>query len=264
MLYPKKQFSYGGATTKESLLHSLDCKKKDGIKKLKVLSMIGLSSIAIASGDAYASDRYEALETQTVTTKTGAMPKSYNIIGVGLFAGNDWVSKLIRGVTWSNVSHVGMILADADNENDWYCFESTGSASEVLSGQYPHARITPWHDVVKDYDGKIGYRLLVFKDQDRTAPKPVSDFVEEHNGKSFTKNLFKLVWALRGWNEEHESQDTFFCSELTAKMLMDLKIIQDGIAGNFLPSAFVSKQSTKLSLSSGISLTPMFQEKGHL
>jgi hypothetical protein len=166
----------------------------------------------------------------------------YNLVGVALFSGTDLVSKTIKKVTHSKISHVGVILADARDENKWYCFESTGTPDEVLHGYYPHVRVTPWEDTVEEYDGKVSYRLAVFEDRDRTDSRAVTQFVEEYDGKSYTKNPLKLFRALFRKNKESTSEplNTVFCSELAAKMLMNLEIIDRDIASNKLPKDFSS------------------------
>lgn len=184
--------------------------------------------------------------------------KKYNLVGVALFSGNDFASRSIKSLTDSNISHVGLILAEQNNENKWYCFESTGAASEVLRGEYPHVRLTPWPKVVREYDGTVSYRLLVYLNANRTSPDWVSGFVEDYNGKPYTKNPLKLVRALYGTNSHSNSPvlETVFCSELTAQMFMDCRLSPLGIAGNCLPRDFSSEG--QLRLEPGIELTPEF------
>lgn len=192
--------------------------------------------------------------------KIQANNQKYNLVGVALFSGQDPVSYTIKSLTHSNISHVGMILSDVKDEKKRYCFESTGSADEVIKGIYPHVRVTPWEEVVENYNGKVSYRLFVF-DKGRTSPNQVTNFVEEYDGKSFTKNPLKLFKALFKANEKSNSRslNTAFCSELTAKMLMDLGIIEENVPSNYIPKDFSSKSSTQLT--SGIELTPEFIEK---
>lgn len=184
--------------------------------------------------------------------------KKYNLVGVALFSGSDPVSKSIKFLTDSNVSHVGLILSEQNNENKWYCFESTGTPTEVLNGEYPHVRLTPWAKVVREYKGTVDYRLFVFQNQERTNPNWVTSFVEDYNGKSYTKNPLKLLKALFGWNSRPKTPvlETAFCSELTAQMLMDCRLSPLGIVGNYLPRDFSSKR--ELRLEPGIELTPEF------
>ncbi len=98
--------------------------------------------------------------------------QQYQLRGIALFSGTDPVSEIIKGVTHSTISHVGIILSDVNNKDQWYCFESTGSAHEVLRGSYPHVRITPWSIVTgtasreeyKQYKKDHGEKIMVKKD----------------------------------------------------------------------------------------------------
>lgn len=199
----------------------------------------------------------EESEKTPILLKDMEQPK-YNLVGVALFAGRDGVSYLIKKATHSRISHVGLILSDINDENKWYCFESTGSAGEVMKGEYPHVRITPWNEEVLNYDGNISYRLFVFENQDRVSPDDVTNFVEEYDHKSYTKNPLRLLGALFHIKKKPRSQvlKTVFCSELTAETLMYLNILEDGIAGNYIPKDFTSK--TRLPLNSNVTLTPEF------
>ncbi len=204
-----------------------------------------------------------SIKHQSITDKLKEQKSSlqYNLVGIGLFSGKDPISYGIKGLTRSKVSHVGIILSDAQDENKWYCFESTGSAKEVLRGQYPHVRITPWKDVVKNYDGGISYRLFDFENDKRISPTLVTEFVEEYNGKSYTKSPLRLLKALLHKNRKSRSSSlkSVFCSELSSKMLMNLGVLEDGIPGNMLPRDFSSKK--KIFFTSKTTLTPEFKEK---
>jgi len=194
-------------------------------------------------------------------TEEHGITQRNNLIGVALFSGKDPVSYGIKGLTNSKTSHVGIILADAQDENLWYCFEATGSAGEVLRGHLPAVQITPWDFVVKEYHGNVSYRLAIFEDKDRPNSKKIGDFVKEYNHKPFTRNPFRLfkAWLRKNSAPKSSSLKTVFCSELTAKMLMDLDVLNKGIPGNYIPKDFSSKSS--IVLRSGITLTPEFKVK---
>ncbi|OJX04032.1 MAG: hypothetical protein BGO76_06345 [Caedibacter sp. 38-128] len=232
------------------------------IKRQKI-ALTSLAFLMLGSSSLKASDTFDddlvKKTPYTVLHQETQKDQQYNIVGVALFSGTDPISSLIKVVTRSKISHVGIILADANDENKWYCFESTGSASEVLQGKYPHVRTTAWDKVVTEYDGKISYRLLVFEDRDRTDTRLVTGFVEDYNHKSYTKNPLRLLKALFKVNTESRSKclKTAFCSELTSKMLMDMGVMDKGIAGNYIPKDFTSKKS--ITLTPGITLTPEFK-----
>jgi len=202
----------------------------------------------------------QAME-ETLEANSFLEGKKYNLVGVALFSGADFVSNFVKCSTNSTTSHVGVILADQKNENQWYCFESTGSASEVINGIYPHVHLTDWDSVVKGYDGRVSYRLFVFPDTERPDSDQVTNFVEEYEGKSYTRNPLKLLGALFAMNHSSKSEvlKTVFCSELTAKMLMETKVLKEGTESNYLPKHFRSKHN--IDLESGAYLTTEFKAK---
>lgn len=191
----------------------------------------------------------------------GKAQKGYNLLGIALFSGNDPISFGIKALTHSKISHVGILVADQDDENKWFCFESTGAANEVIKGEYPHVRITPWQTVIDEYNGKVSYRLLVFNNILRIPSAQVTDFVEKYDGKSYTKNPFKLIKALLKANKQSDREvlNTAFCSELTAQMLMILNILKRDAASNYIPKDFCS--TTQIPLNYEIELTPEYTAK---
>ena len=65
-----------------------------------------------------------------------------------------------------------------------------------------------------------------------------------------------LIKAVYGKNSDKSNPSTVFCSELAAKMLMDLDIIQkdNKAASNYLPSDFQNSKGVRLN--QGFILTP--------
>lgn len=187
--------------------------------------------------------------------------QKYNLAGIALFAGRDPISHGIETITGSKFSHVGAILSDANDDNKWFCFESTGTKGEVLRGKYPHVRITPWNTVVKNYNGKVSYRLFLYQNMKKIDSAEVTKFAEKYNGKSYTKNPFKLLKAVLKENKKSKSEilKTAFCSELVAKMLMEVGIIEEGVASNYIPKDFTYNRD--FFLNSAVPLTPEFKAK---
>jgi len=262
----KWAFSYAEDVRKNFLIETSTRRNIMNMENLKRTLYISLSvSHLILSNNLQArqEDYSEELTKKAITTrlkkeKDVNEEKEYNLVGIALFSGKDVVSRTIKMITHSKYSHVGVILADAKDENKWYSFESTGSASEVLHGQYPHVRISEWNKITQNYDGKISYRLFTFEDKERPSPKAVAQFVKEYNNKSYTKNPLKLINALLRRNKTSSTKclNTTFCSQLTAKMFMDMDLLKKGVPSNYLPKDFSSKSD--LILSSGITLTSEF------
>ncbi|NCQ67490.1 MAG: hypothetical protein GW748_07070 [Alphaproteobacteria bacterium] len=164
----------------------------------------------------------------------------FQMHGVALFSGTDPFSVGIKIATESPYSHVGILLheasADVSDLTSWYCFESTGSAGEVLSGTLPHTRVTPWAHVSTQYPGGVTSRLLRSKEEPDVTT--VTQFIRENNGKAYENNIGELLNALTDGNEKPNTE-TVFCSELTAELMQQLGIIDSRISSNnYLPSEF--------------------------
>ncbi len=179
----------------------------------------------------------------------------FQMHGVALFSGTDPFSVAIKVATESRYSHVGILLHDARSDvsdlSSWYCFESTGSAGEVLSGVLPHTRVTSWADVSTQYSGGVASRLLVSE----KAPdvKAVTKFIRANNGRAYENDIGELLNALSDGNDKPD-METVFCSELTADLMQKLGIIDSKISSNnYLPSEF-SVDKENLPFLSGYSL----------
>lgn len=189
--------------------------------------------------------------------------RQYNLRGVSLCSGNDPDSHIIKQITRSEFSHVGIILSDVEDERVWYCFELTGSVAASFHGEYPRVRIASWKDIVETYDGTISYRLFIFDEGKDVSSKKIINFVENNRHVSYTINPLKLIKCCLGIDEQPPSEclETSFCSELVANMLMVLNVLQAGTPGNFLPKHFSNKSESEILLKDGIELTPEFREK---
>lgn len=174
----------------------------------------------------------------------------YRLHGIALFSGTDPFSAGIRFVTNSNYSHVGILLSedgkDIADQSAWYCFESTGSADEILNkGELPHVRITPWGEVVKSYKGGMWLRTFTYEKDHEPTPQWVTEFVARFNGKPYEKNLVELLNAITGSNTKTDVTSVF-CSELAAEMLLEAKLMESGISSNFTPHQFSTEYKLPL------------------
>lgn len=166
--------------------------------------------------------------------------KNFQLHGVALFSGTDPFSVGIKIATDSHYSHVGILLCDASEDksdpSSWYCFESTGGVEEILNGVFPHARVTRWYDVVKQYPGGVARRLLLSeKDPDIET---VTEFIRKYNGRAYEKDMGELLKSFNDGNDK-PNMKTVFCSELTAALMQKLGIIDSAIpSNNYLPSEF--------------------------
>lgn len=179
------------------------------------------------------------------STELATQKPLYTLRGIGLFSGTDVFSKAIRTATKSNYSHVGVILtrvdADPNDESQWLCFESTGSASEILKKhKAPHVRVTPWEDVVANYSGGVAFRTFEFAKGYEPSPRLVTDFVKRFDGRPYQKNLIKLALAVPAMNSK-PSLKSVFCSELAAELLLEHGYLKGYFSNNYVPRHFSSE-----------------------
>lgn len=170
--------------------------------------------------------------------------------GVALFSSHDPFSMIIKKVTASKFSHVGLVFSKSRESapEEWICFESTGSASEVLKGVLPHVRLTPWEKVVENYNGRVVFRNLQTEhpeDDDIKEKEIISQFIQENDQKKYERNPVELLKSILKWNTKPD-ESTVFCSELAAKCLMDLGYLEPSCPNNFVPADFSQRRGMTL------------------
>lgn len=185
--------------------------------------------------------------------------RQLNLWGVGLFSSNDAVGAVIRMLTASDWSHVGLILED-EKDHSLFCFESTGAAAQIFDGVLPQVQIASWQDVVDNYNGKIAQRQFKFSGQ---TPKwqDTLKYVNNNLGKSYEKDMSSLINAIRGENKKSDVSSVF-CSEMVADCLIQSGYLDETIrlADNYVPGHFSSKQL--LPWINGASLDKQIMVKG--
>lgn len=185
--------------------------------------------------------------------------KELYLTGILLFRGHgDGVSSLICKLTDSEWSHVGVhITSSADTSAEEFCFESTGSIGEVLSGMHPQVQIHTLQDVLDSYKGNVGLRKLVSKDKIE-----VTEFVQAWLGLPYEKRPLELLRAVNASNKKEDSE-SLFCSEMVALLLKKLELLpEDKLADNYTPKDFVDIQLEGPVLT-GIEMLSQYSEKTH-
>ncbi len=184
-----------------------------------------------------------------VAVKDDILQEQYSLIegadlalwGIGLFAGTDIVSKFIRKATGSEWSHVGLILKD--QKDQLYCFESTGSASDILKkGMLPQVQIHKWEDVVSAYSGGVAYRQITFINKQEDESRKLTQMVKDLIGTPYERDLSTLINCIERKNTK-ESPSSLFCSEMAADIMMDLGYLsKERVSSNYMPKDFSSKE----------------------
>lgn len=170
------------------------------------------------------------------------------VYGVLLFVGKDPVSRLIRSITSSRYSHVGLWLIDSKGSN--YCFESTGSFSDVLLHQQPpRVQLKPLQNVLEQYSGLVRSRRFF-----NHSKVNVAEFVRSKVGLGYETHLSSLVKALTRSNSS-DGSDSYFCSELVAAALHAAQCLDQSSrhADNYLPRDF-ARSSQDLALCTGVNV----------
>jgi len=192
----------------------------------------------------------------------------YTLRGIGLFSGTDVFSKAIRTATKSNYSHVGVILtpvdADPNDESQWFCFESTGSANEILKKhKAPHVRVTPWEDVVANYGGGVAFRTFEFEKGHEPSAVTITDFVNRFDGRPYQKNLIKLALAVPAINSR-PTLKSVFCSELAAQLLIESGYLTGYWSNNYVPRHFSSEYKRLGLMGAKLSRETIVKHKPHI
>ena len=172
------------------------------------------------------------------------------LLGIALFGGTDVVSSVIRGVTKSQWSHVGILLRNnniaSHDRSGWYCFEATGTAEEiVIDHTRPHVQINPWMQALEKYDGRVAVRILTFESSAPRCEK-VLTVVKKFHGVPYERHPFQMLKAV---NQENHKEDltSVFCSELVAQCLQELGILnKEKLSDNYLPKDFSSEATLEL------------------
>jgi hypothetical protein len=186
--------------------------------------------------------------------------RTFSIDGIALFAGTDPFSKAIKKCTASAWSHVGLIVRDERGQK--YCFESTGSATDILKEHVlPQAQIHRWEDIIRNYDGVVAERAFTFSTSATSVVKDATSFVCKNVGKPYEQSFQTLFASIKRGNKS-DDLTSVFCSELVAECLIEAGILPlhtERLAQNYLPRDFGGSEF--LPLASGIALSPEFLHK---
>lgn len=122
-------------------------------------------------------------------------------------------------------------------KNDVFCFESTGSPSEVLRGIAPRVRLTPLSTIVANYHGDLCVRPL----NEGITLRDLQPVLAKELGVSYEKKVSQLVGSTKNRNRKEDST-SWFCSELVAHIYKMFHRINDPLilANNVTPNQFQS------------------------
>lgn len=152
------------------------------------------------------------------------------------FSGNSPISKLIKYITRSNISHLGIAveLPTKIYTKSKYMFESTsiGVSKNPLQGRLERA--------IENNEADKIWMLPLKKELRNSQSKALSEFLNNQIGKSFD-----YIQAIKSAFDEfdpnpftyaEENFNEFFCSELVASALEKSKVISNINASEVTPA----------------------------
>lgn len=128
---------------------------------------------------------------------------------------------------------------------DLFCFEATGSVSDVKRGLKARVKLTPLSAVIANCKGDVYVRSL-------NKAIPMEDLREDlvkHLGASYIRLLKLGVLVKSSTNKNTKTDDSqWFCSELTAYIYMKNHVMDSGVTlpSNVVPAQFLAGRPSDL------------------
>ena len=158
-----------------------------------------------------------------------------------LFAGSNWISRLIKFGTRGRWSHIGMVIKIPDY-NIVLLWESTtlSKTKDIISGKARKGvQLVPLRDRLSTYRGEVAVRCL-------TGPINIEDLCKLHTmrnevrGRPYEQSKLQLLLAASkrfcGFGEDLSS---LFCSELVAEAYQRMGLLREDIPSNsYDPNSF--------------------------
>lgn len=179
--------------------------------------------------------------TKLDTLKTG---------DIVLFSGRCWVSYLIRILTLSKWSHIGMIVIDKRYPEP-LIYESSNDDSMVgldLGKRNKGVKISFYNERVKNYKGDVAVRKLQGVKFNEQHLNKLTALRMELVGRPYEKSLKEMFLSLFKWTDKtYTGLLSIFCSELIAKAYVVLELLPDTtVLNNYVPKGFSSKSKLRL------------------
>ena len=167
-----------------------------------------------------------------------------------LFSGKCLVSRIIRFLSKSKWSHVGMIIIDpkydypliyeATKSNDTICLDA-----DRVSG----VQLTPLYERVHNYNGSVGIRKLKGIDLSDESLYRLYLFKTFMIGIAFEDSFITFLAAIYPlpYGERYGDARKVFCMELIAQCYMEMGLLTRVPPSNrYAPSFFDEKRGNKL------------------
>ncbi len=160
-----------------------------------------------------------------------------------LFSGRCTVSRLIRLLSWSKWSHVGMIINDDPQHPYPMLYESThnNSVKDLDTGRYIQGvQIVPFEDRFHNYKGTVAVRRVINPCYKKRHQLRL--YRTESQGIPFEQNVLEMLASatLFKWlRTDKEDLSSIFCSEHQAEATMALEWLpRDKPSNHYSPKFF--------------------------
>ena len=168
-----------------------------------------------------------------------------------LFGGNKGIGPLIKFLTRSDWSHVGMVVKD---RNDILLWESMkfGKASDVeFNKEVKGVQMTLLSERIRKFSGKIAIRRLSIDFNEEMDGK-LFEFRQKIKGRPYEKNHKDLLasaldFQFFKFDDASEDLSSLFCSELIAETYQELGLLSSDLSSSeYTPADFAEKRNLKL------------------
>lgn len=147
-----------------------------------------------------------------------------------LFSGHGWISRLIQAGTFSQWSHVGVVIRMPDRYDAVMLLESTtmSKANDIISGRAIRGvSLVQLSERVRRYGGDVGIRRLINIERDDSFISAFAKLRHELHGRAYPSGYWELIKSAIDipFFKNKRNLKTVFCSELVAEAYMRAKVL---------------------------------------
>tara|TARA_R110000744_G_scaffold285481_1_gene396846 strand:- start:29 stop:598 length:570 start_codon:yes stop_codon:yes gene_type:complete len=155
-----------------------------------------------------------------------------------LFSGKCFVSRVIKFVTNSPWSHIGMIVNNPEHDTPM-----------LYESSHDHGvRLTPFNEYRRAFVGDMALRRLKHDLSDKEHYR-LRIFKNQVRGTPFEANAVQMLASVPAWwfLSSREDLSSMFCSELVAQCYKEIGLLgQDRASNKYTPAAFSAERNLPL------------------
>jgi len=158
-----------------------------------------------------------------------------------LFGGKGKISSIIKYLTRSKWSHVGIVYRPSSDLVLLWESTNTDSIEDIESGKARKGvQLIPLSTRIKEYDGIVSVRFLSTTITGEMLHK-LQTFRNEVRGRLYESSLLELIKSVYDgiWGANEEDLSSLFCSELVAESWQRMALLpEDSPSNEFTPKDF--------------------------